>query len=162
MGSSADRWVIHQDDRPGLFPQFLIQSMLDRPIVVFHKGRPSIDSRMPRKLKADIVPRLSREGARVNGTVRVQNLGDTLWLGGEEVGHVRLGIQLLNAAHGLLDMEFSRVRLSANVPPKGALEIEVDVTLPDAATPYVLKLDLVDEGICWFEDRDSRPVYLPL
>jgi len=161
MRSSADRWVVHQDDRPGLFPQFLIQSMLDRPIVVFHKGQPSIDSRMPRRLKAEIIARLQRDGARVNGTVTVHNLGDTLWLGGgDDVGQVRLGIQLLNAGHGLLDMEFSRVRLTANVPPRAAIEIEVGVTLPEAATPYVLKLDLVDEGICWFEDRDSRPIYV--
>ena len=54
--------MIHQDDRPGLFPQFLLQSMLDRPIVVFRKGRRPVDSRMPRTLKAEITPRLLRDG----------------------------------------------------------------------------------------------------
>jgi len=38
----------------------------------------------------------------------------------------------------------------------------VALTLPDAETAYVLKIDLVDEGICWFEDVGSRPVYLPV
>jgi hypothetical protein len=38
--------------------------------------------------------------------------------------------------------------------------VVVDLTLPDAAAGYVLKLDLVDEQICWFEDVGSRPVYL--
>ena len=35
----------------------------------------------------------------------------------------------------------------------------MDVTLPDAGTPYLLKLDMVDEHVCWFEDMGSRPVY---
>ena len=30
------------------------------------------------------------------------------------------------------------------------------------AAPYVLKLDLVDEQICWFEDARSVPVYVAL
>jgi hypothetical protein len=38
----------------------------------------------------------------------------------------------------------------------------VKVTLPHPDVPYVLKLDLVDEGICWFDDVGSRPVYVAL
>ena len=41
-------------------------------------------------------------------------------------------------------------------------EVEVSVTLPDATAPYILKFDLVDEGVCWFEDVGSRPVYVAL
>jgi hypothetical protein len=37
-----------------------------------------------------------------------------------------------------------------------------DVTLPDASVSYVLKIDLVDEGICWFEDAGSTPAYYRL
>ncbi len=161
MKSPADQWVIHQEDRPGLLPQFLLQSMLDRPIAVFRKGRRPIDSRMPRILKAQITPRLLRTGGQVSGTVDVRNLGDTTWLGGaDEVGNVRLGIQLLNADRKLLDMEFSRTRLIGHVHAGGASEVTVGLTLPDADTSYVLKIDLVDEGICWFEDVGSRPVYV--
>jgi hypothetical protein len=38
--------------------------------------------------------------------------------------------------------------------------VAIGITLPDATTPYILKLDLVDEGVCWFEDVGSRPVYV--
>jgi hypothetical protein len=38
--------------------------------------------------------------------------------------------------------------------------VGVDVMLPEAEAPYVLKLDMVDEQICWFEDAGSRPLYL--
>jgi len=101
--------------------------------------------------------------ARVSGTVGVRNAGDTTWLGGgDEVGQVRLGVQLLNADRRLLDMEFSRTRLAGSVLPGGSSDVAVTLTLPDADLPYVLKIDLVDEGICLFEDVGSRPVYVPL
>ena len=163
MKSPADQWVIHQEDRPYFFPQFLLQAMLDRPIAVFRKGRRPVDSRTPRILKAEITPRLSRDGMRVSGTVTVRNAGDTNWLGsGDDVGQVGLGVQLLNAERRLMDLELSRTRLGTNVPPGGTLDVDVALTLPDAEASYVLKIDLVDEGICWFEDVGSRPVYLPV
>ena len=36
------------------------------------------------------------------------------------------------------------------------------MTLPDAGASYVLKLDMVDEHVCWFEDVGSRPVYVAI
>ena len=163
MASPADQWVIRKEDRPGLFPQLMLQSILDRPIIVFCKGRPPVDSRMPQTLKAGISPRLVREGAHVSGTVAIRNLGDTTWLGrGEKVGHVLLGIQLLTAQHRVLDLDFNRSRLPTDVSPDTALDLYVNLMLPDADNPYILKLDLVDEGICWFEDVGSRPVYVAL
>jgi hypothetical protein len=42
------------------------------------------------------------------------------------------------------------------------MDIAVDLTLPDPDASFVLKIDLVDEGICWFEDVGSKPVYVPV
>jgi ubiquinone/menaquinone biosynthesis C-methylase UbiE len=163
MKGSADTWTIRFDDSSGQFPQFVLQSMLDRPIVVFQKGKLRVDSRMPRTLKAGIAARLEREGARVRGTVAVENLGDTEWLAGRvETGYVRLGVQLLSVERHVIDMEFSRIALGSSVSPGGRATIDVALRLPDESTSYVLKLDLVDEGICWFEDVGSRPVYVAL
>ena len=161
MRTTADEWIVRQGDRPGRFPAFVIQSILDHPIVVFQKGTAGLDSRRPGRLAAGISPRLHRDGARVTGAVHLENRGDTVWLGGaDDVGCVRLGVQLLSVERKVLDMEFARVRLAAAVAPGAAVELDVALDLPDRATRYVLKLDLVDEGICWFEDVGSRPVYL--
>ena len=163
MNSPADQWVVHHGDRPDFLPQFLLQAMLDRPIAVFRKGRRPVDSRTPRILKAEITPRLRRDRMRVSGTVTIRNVGDTNWLGrGDDVGQVGLGVQLLNAERRLMNLELNRTRLGADVPPGGTLDVNVALALPDAETAYVLKIDLVDEGICWFEDVGSRPVYLPV
>jgi hypothetical protein len=163
LGSSADDWMIRQDDRKGYLARFVIQSTFDHPVLVFRKGERPVDSTAPRLLKAELAARLSRDGARVAGVVVARNVGDTTWLGGNEpVGRVRVGVQLLDAGRGLLIREFSRTVLAADVAPGRDIETAVGLALPDADTPFVLKIDLVDEGICWFEDVGSAPIYVPV
>ncbi|HEX5068714.1 MAG TPA: class I SAM-dependent methyltransferase [Vicinamibacterales bacterium] len=159
----ADDWMMYQKDQRGHLATYLIQSTFERPILVFRKGRRVTDSRMPRTLKADITANLSRSGSRVRGTATIRNTGDTLWLGGgDTVGHVRVGIQLLNRDRRLLNMEFARVPLAAPVAAGASATVALDLLLPEETTPYVLKIDMVDEGICWFEDAGSTPIYLPM
>jgi hypothetical protein len=161
--SPADEWMAYQKDQRGHLATYLIQSTFGWPILVFRKGRRVTDSRMPRRLKADISARLSRSGDRVHGTASIRNTGDTLWLGGSDaVGHVRVGIQLLSAERRLINMEFARVALAADVPAHASADVVIDLTLPDAKAPYMLKIDMVNEGICWFEDAGSTPIYLPV
>ena len=81
-------------------------------------------------------------------------------LEGTETGCVRLGIQLPAAERRLLARDFARAELPADVPAGAAVDIGLDLALPDPATPCVLKLDLVDEQVCWFEDAGSCPLYL--
>ncbi len=156
----SERWQVLQEERPASFDEYLLQSIYSHPVLVFAKGERALDSRLPRTLKARIAPALAREGARVRGTVTVSNEGDTLWLrGGDEAGRVRLGVQLMTPDHRLLRLDFARAVLPADVPAGGKLDVPVDLALPDGETAYLLKLDMVDEHVCWFEDVGSRPVY---
>jgi hypothetical protein len=156
----SEEWRVLQDERPAAFDEYLLQSIYSHPVLAFSKGERAIDSRLPRILKARLEPRLVREGTRVRGTVRAANVGDTLWLkGSDEPGRVRLGLQLMTPDHHLLQLDFARAELGADLPAGGTQDVAVDVTLPDAAAPYLLKIDMVDEHVCWFEDMGSRPVY---
>ncbi|MET0551592.1 MAG: methyltransferase domain-containing protein [Vicinamibacteria bacterium] len=158
----SDSWrLLHEDGRPTAFDEFLLQSFYCHPVLVFAKGERALDSRLPRLLKARIQPEVAREGARVRGRVIVQNEGDTRWIRGDDApGCVRLGFQLMTPDRRLLQLDFARAVLPHDVAAGTAAEVPVDLTLPDAAAGYVLKLDLVDEQICWFEDVGSRPVYV--
>jgi SAM-dependent methyltransferase len=159
----SERWCIWDKDRRGSFDEFLLQSIFSHPVLVFGKGVRSLDSRMPHTLDALLEPNLFREGGKVKGTVDLRNAGDTLWLkGGEEAGSVRLGFQLMTPERRLLELDFARAELPLSLPPGGRTRIEVDLLLPDEAAPYVLKLDMVDEKICWFEDVGSKPLFLAL
>lgn len=159
----SERWRVQQNGRPVAFDEVLLQSTLNHPILAFQKGVRPLDSRMPRELRAAVEPRLLREGAAVRGTVVVRNTGDTLWRsGGDAAGSVRLGLQLLTSERALVDMDFDRAPLPADLPPGASVELAVDVRLPDAGAAYVLKLDMVDEHVCWFEDVGGRPVFVAL
>jgi SAM-dependent methyltransferase len=160
--ASSESWrLLHEDGSRAAFDEFFLQSLYCHPVLVFAKGARPLDSRLPRQLKARIVPELAREGDRVRGRVAVQNEGDTRWIRGDDApGCVRLGIQLMTPDRHLLQLDFARAVLPHDVPAGAAAEVAIDLLLPDAGAGYVLKLDLVDEQICWFEDVGSRPVYV--
>ena len=161
MSQPAERWSLQFGGRRAVFDEYFLQGILCHPILAFSKGQRRLDSRLPGRLAARIEPSLERRGERVSGRVRVTNQGDTLWLaGGESAGSVRLGFQLLTPDRHLLNLDFARAALPAELPPGQSQELSVELTLPAAAEPYVLKLDMVAEHVCWFEDRGSPVVYL--
>lgn len=163
MLAPADRWRVDHRGRSDPYVEFVFHSIFDNPIVAFGKGRRPVDSRSPGRLAAEIRPDLSRERHNLRGTVVVRNAGDTVWLGGgSATGHVRVGIQLLDGNRRPLDPEYGRLALPADVAAGGIAVVEVGLELPEPEASYVLKIDLVAEGICWFEDAGSAPLYVPV
>jgi SAM-dependent methyltransferase len=162
MTTPADEWLMRGEDRRQIaFAPFVLQSVFDHPAIVFQKGRRPVDSRVPQRLAAEIRPRLERRGRRVTGTISLRNTGDTIWLGGrDETGAVLLGFHLLTRDHKLVHLDLWRAILPADVPPAGSVDVSVNFELPDGEAPYCLKVDPVAEGICWFEDAGSQPVYI--
>jgi hypothetical protein len=150
--------MVLNEDRPGYFAAYVIQAMFNHPILVARKGGGIADSRRPHILRGDLAARLTRDGRRVTGTVTATNTGNTIWIPGTGRGCVRLGIQLLGADRTLQALDYARAELSGRVAPGESVEIPLDITLPDAAA-HVLKLDLVDEDICWFGEVGSKPIY---
>jgi SAM-dependent methyltransferase len=160
MSSPAGRWMVLNNDRLGYLAPYVIQSMLGHPLLVCRKGKRAVDSRAPGMLRAEILPKIKREGARISGIASVRNTGDTLWLAGSAQGHVQLGVQLLGADRSLILLDFARAGLAQDVAPGKSAEVALDFQVPDAIAPYVLKFDFVDEGVCWFQDAGSQPVYI--
>jgi SAM-dependent methyltransferase len=159
----SSEWRAERGGGKVALDEYLIQSTLGHPILVLSKGARALDSRVPGLLRAEVEADLVRSGAGVKGAVQIRNAGDTAWLrGGDERGRVRLGVQLLAPDHSLVNLDFARETLPEDVPPGGTLRLPVSLSLPSATEPYVLKLDMVDEHICWFEDAGSRPLYLSL
>ena len=138
-------------------------------IFALTKGRERADSRNPHVLRAEIALRgpaavAGPPAAEVVVSVKVRNTGDTLWLH-EEVptgGYVRLGAHLLDANRATLDWNFVRVALPADVPPGESVSLDARLRLPGTPGRYVLRLDLVDEGVTWFEQKGSGGVDVEL
>ena len=69
---------------------------------------------------------------------------------------MRLGAQLCDKDHNVINRDYERAWLPSAVQPGAATELPVKLTAPDKPGRYALKLDLVCEGIDWFEACGSQ------
>jgi len=124
-------------------------------------GAPAPDSSRPGELLANIAAAPARLDLPPAGAasieVEISNNGDTLWLARQhpQGGYVTLGCQLLDAEKRRIDRDYLRFPLPADVPPGEALSLRVEVTAPRNPGDYWIRLDMVDEGMCWFEEVGS-------
>lgn len=94
--------------------------------------------------------------------VRVQNLGGFAWSSTAPVP-ITFGYRLtrVGASAGAGDARgVLRTRLATEVPPGGEAHAEVRVAWPTEPGRYQLRLDLVLEGLAWFEERVGEPLAL--
>ena len=74
---------------------------------------------------------------------------------------VRLGTQLLSPDGRLIDQDYARTALPRDIEPGGVARPRRAGAAP-APGDYLLKFDLVSEGIDWFEACGSEPTVVPL
>jgi len=103
-------------------------------------------------------------GAPVTATIDLGNTGTTLWRASGEPGsgHVRVGIQLLDAQSQVVNRDFARAALTADVPPGGSQRTTATFAAPAVPGEYRLKFDLVAEGVAWFEPTGTHVEIRPL
>jgi hypothetical protein len=75
---------------------------------------------------------------------------------------VRLGAQLCSAEGKLLNLDFARADLPQHLQPGDTAEIVVTLPAIEAPGHYQIKLDLVNEGVDWFERCGSATTTKPL
>jgi SAM-dependent methyltransferase len=123
------------------------------------------DSRRPGLLRARIAA-ISAEfgqihpGQLLQVELEIENTGDTLWLVGRETrtGVVMPGIRIRDAA-GVLVSEFhGEPPLPHAVAPGEKVHLRIEPAAPQSAGKYTLKIDLVNQQVCWFEDVGSEPL----
>ena len=134
----------------------------DHPIILASK-KPLPDARVPAPRRAhldiEVTPR-----AHAGGTIDVKawliNRGTAPWDTAlrSGTGQVRLGVQLLGENGRLIARDHHRVDLPGDVPPGASIELLFDCPAPAAAGTYMLKFDLVAEGVTWFETGGSPVV----
>lgn len=118
----------------------------------------AIPGAMPRaqidvKARVPGLPLLARRADVLAVKARVRNLSTRPFRARASYGRrlVRLGAQLMSAEGGLLNRDQARAWLPADLAPGAAVEVPIEIPMPEAPGRYVLKFDLVSEGIDWFE-----------
>lgn len=155
--------------RSWLVPHDLLRkAVLTGPIGVFRKDPYPVTSLNPRGQDARIEPAALRisvsVGAAYRIAARVTNMGETVWLreGRRGRGCVRLGAHLLDRDGAVLVADYGRAEMAGDLRQGDREETEIELTAPPEPGSYVIRLDMVNEGICWFAQHGSPVSDVPL
>ena len=99
------------------------------------------------------LPLIGRRGTRLQVRTRVRNLSTRPFPAQATYGRrlVRLGAQLCTADGTVTNRDHARAWLPATIEPDETRDVPIEIPLPKSPGRYQLKLDLVSEGIDWFE-----------
>jgi len=123
------------------------------------------DSRVPSVLRAEFAlrdtppPRVA-PGTKFEIRLEIRNSGDTLWLTGQTVraGVVMPGLKILDEDGGTVLELHGHPLLPRAVSPGQSVALDIQFVAPDKPGKYTVKIDLVDQHVCWFEERGSQPL----
>ena len=134
-----------------------------------HEIWSALGNAMPQKtLHATIKPKGNVWRARQNdsfrGSIEILNSGGAVWKNASQKNrrHITLGVQLLDQNQRLLNRDFARLLLPRSLPSHESEVLDLQAIAPENKGSYWLKLDMVCEGIEWFESCGSQPAYLEL
>ncbi|MEP6741216.1 MAG: methyltransferase domain-containing protein, partial [bacterium] len=123
------------------------------------------DSRKPGVLRAEFTlndspPRRIAAGAKLNLGITIKNAGDTLWLSGQTLraGVVMPGVKVSNERGKIVSEVHGHPMLPRAVAPGQSFTIDIPCPVPLEPGSYTVKIDLVDQQVCWFEERGSQPL----
>lgn len=141
--------------------------MTNRVIFFLYKGKFIPDSRSHIGLSHFISINKENYSVGVNKDVDVQlkifNNGKTKWLneGINDIGAVKIGTHLYDNNNTLLDLDFSRHLFTNVVMPGETIEKTITIKFSKLGI-FKLSIDLVSEGICWFENIGAKPLFITI
>ena len=87
--------------------------------------------------------------------IEVRNQSGMCWPQGPRLA---LGNHWRGADGELLVLDDGRAALAEQLDPGVATVVDLPVRVPAIPGSYLLEVDLVEEGVCWFADRGSVPL----
>ncbi len=114
------------------------------------------------RILVEQLPPTAAAGRSFPVRVTVQNLGRGRWPAAGDTGQVTLGNQWRRMDDSLLVRDDARVPLPRDLDPGDDLELVITPTAPPEPGHYLLDFDMVEEGVCWFGERDSEKAQVPI
>jgi len=103
-------------------------------------------------------PPSARPGATIVIALEIRNNGSAVWIADPSTrGYVRIGAQLLDAGHRLIDRGLRAPAAAARLAAGAMIHAVLSCDAPPQPGAYFMKIDLVSEGVTWFEPLGSTP-----
>jgi hypothetical protein len=140
----------------------------EHPFIVASKTGVRQDRRPAYRARIEVrsLPSRSAPGEPLQAELTVTNAGSVTWPSkadqSQEMGQVRVGIQLLDGSSRVISRDFARGQLDADVAPGESRTVRVGFRAPGSPGQYLLKIDLVAEGVTWFEPTGSNAEIRPI
>ncbi|MGC4084380.1 MAG: hypothetical protein QM736_20270 [Vicinamibacterales bacterium] len=115
------------------------------------------------RIQLHTAPMTMEAGAKVTLGLTVTNMSAVTWLADIPGGrHICLANHWLDAHGSVVVPDDARARLRQDLAPGQSDEMRIDVQTPASPGKYLLEIDLVQERICWFAQRGSVTLKVPL
>ena len=129
------------------------------PIVVAYKGA---ETRIPlpvydAKIEVLGAPATWPAGDSMRLSLSVRNASSRLWRRAmpDRRHGTRIGAHLFDSSGGLMSRDWCRADLPHDVPVGGVAQVQVDTPAIESPGRYVVKFDVVLEGVAWYESQGS-------
>lgn len=123
------------------------------------------DSRKPAILRADFkltgpLAQRVEPGEKISAAITIRNTGDTLWLSGQTLraGIVMPGVRVFDESGEMVSEVHGHPMLPRSIAPGQYVSLTLPCAVPSVPGTYTVKIDLVDQQVCWFEERGSQPL----
>jgi SAM-dependent methyltransferase len=141
---------------PGEHARFALDKGDDPPADTFLPAHKLI-GRLAARIIPENVSAVIRAGQAFTDRLRITNTGTVTWKaqGRRFGGQVTCGLKVCNAREDVLREDLGRTPLARDVSPGDEIQIEMIVAGLLPAGHYVLRYDMVVEGVTWFEFQGS-------
>jgi len=109
------------------------------------------------EISIDSFPSEVTPGKEIETELLIKNAGPTLWLVGaaERRGSVMLGLRLFAEDGAVVWERHGTPPLPYAVAEGESVKLKMQFNVPFTPGTYILKLDMVAQHVCWFEDSGS-------
>ena len=124
---------------------------------------PLTDDAYKAEITTPPLPAKMQRGEKATIVVKVKNLSNVTWPfhGRPTDGYYQVNLGNIwydNSNKLISDHPYVRSGLPNDVQPGQQVEVPLAITAPNKAGDYTLRIDLVQEMVCWFSDKGSRAV----
>lgn len=144
---------------PGEYARFVLQkgddSAQDTLLPV-----PKLNGRLRAEIRLEGSASTVKQGTSFTDRLRIQNTGSVTWKarGRRFGGQVTCGLKVCDLRGTILREDLGRTPLPRDVAPGDAIALEIHVPAALHSGRYLLRYDMVVEGVTWFEFQGSRCV----